>query len=210
MEYQIGPYQVWIDIIKKKNKNIYIRVKENQVITVTTPLFTTKKQILDLLKQNEKYLLNCLEKQSLKQERQDKFYLWGQAYEIVVIPTTKEVVVEDVIITPNMIDLDKWLKKEITDTFQKRLDFWYNCYKETIPYPKLRIRKMKTRWGVCNRKNNTVTLNSELVRYSKPCLDYVIVHELSHFVHFNHSKEFWNQVSKYCPNYPEIKKELKN
>ena len=40
-------------------------------------------------------------------------------------------------------------------------------------------------------------------------LDYVIVHELSHFIHFNHSKEFWNLVNKYCPRYKQIKKELK-
>ena len=68
---------------------------------------------------------------------------------------------------------------------------------------------MKTRWGVCNRKNITVTLNLELIKYDLNKVDYVIVHELSHFVHFNHSKNFWNTVSKYCPKYKQIKKELK-
>lgn len=68
---------------------------------------------------------------------------------------------------------------------------------------------MKTRWGVCNRKDNSVTLNSELIRYEADKLDYVIIHELSHFVHFNHSKNFWNLVSKYCPNYKQARKDLK-
>ena len=98
------------------------------------------------------------------------------------------------------------MKKE----FSMQLDNWYQKFEENIPYPKLRIRKMKTRWGVCNRKNNTVTLNSDLIRYPKSCLDYVIVHELSHFVHFDHSKQFWNQVSKYYPQYKETRKYLKN
>ena len=79
-----------------------------------------------------------------------------------------------------------------------------------FPYPILKIRTMKTRWGVCNRKIKSVTLNFNLIKYDYDCLDYVIVHELSHFVHFDHSKEFWNTVSKYYPNYKIIQKKLKN
>jgi len=63
---------------------------------------------------------------------------------------------------------------------------------------------------VCNKKNKTVTLNSELIKYSIDKLDYVIIHELSHFIHFNHSKDFWNLVSKYCPRHKEIRKELRD
>ena len=69
---------------------------------------------------------------------------------------------------------------------------------------------MTTRWGVCNKKTKTITLNSELIKYSIDKLDYVIIHELSHFIHFNHSKEFWLLVSKYCPRYKEIRKELRD
>ena len=94
--------------------------------------------------------------------------------------------------------------------FKERLDIWYNTFEENIPYPNLRIRKMTTRWGVCNKKTNTVTLNSELMKYSLDKLDYVIIHELAHFVHFNHSKNFWLLVSKYCKNYKEIRKELRD
>ena len=53
---------------------------------------------------------------------------------------------------------------------------------------------MKTRWGVCNRSNNTITLNSELLKKEITLLDYVIVHEMCHFKHPNHSKDFWNEV----------------
>ena len=72
----------------------------------------------------------------------------------------------------------------------------------------LKIRQMKTRWGVCNRKDNSVTLNLELIKKDKSCLNYVIVHELSHFVHFNHTKEFWCTVEKYCPDYKSVRQEL--
>ena len=68
---------------------------------------------------------------------------------------------------------------------------------------------MKTRWGVCNKKDDSITLNLDLVKEDKIYLDYVIVHELSHFIHFNHSKSFWLLVNKYVPNYKEIRKEMR-
>lgn len=85
----------------------------------------------------------------------------------------------------------------------------YSLFKEKIPYPKLKIRKMTSRWGVCNVKDKTVTLNFELIKRDIKYLDYVIVHELSHFIHPNHSKSFWFLVSKYIPNYKELRKEMR-
>ena len=69
---------------------------------------------------------------------------------------------------------------------------------------------MKTRWGVCNKRDNSVTLNTNLIKETIDKLDYVIIHELAHFVHFDHSKDFWNLVSKYCKEYKQIRKELKD
>ena len=69
---------------------------------------------------------------------------------------------------------------------------------------------MTSRWGVCNIKNKNITLNLELSKYKVECLEYVIIHELSHFIHPNHSPSFWSLVSKYCPKYKEIRKSLKN
>ena len=103
----------------------------------------------------------------------------------------------------------KWYKDEMTSVFTTRLDYCHKLFKENIPYPNLRIRSMKTRWGVCNRKSKTITLNYNLIYYDIKCLDYVITHELSHFIEFNHSKKFWDVVYKYYPNYKEARKELK-
>ena len=106
--------------------------------------------------------------------------------------------------------LDNWIKKETRKIFLKRLDYIYKLFEEKIPYPALRIRSMKTRWGVCNRRDNSVTLNLELIKKDPEYLNYVIVHELSHFVHFDHSKEFWTTVEKYYPEYKKYRDMLKN
>ena len=69
---------------------------------------------------------------------------------------------------------------------------------------------MTSRWGVCNRKNNSITLNLELIKKDIRYADYVIVHELCHFIEFNHSKRFWDIVNKYSPDYKDIRKEMRD
>ena len=69
---------------------------------------------------------------------------------------------------------------------------------------------MKGKWGVCNITNNIITLNLELIKYDVKYLEYVIYHELCHLKHANHSKDFWNLVEEYVPNYKSLKKEMKS
>ena len=150
-----------------------------------------------------------IERNNIKQEKNKSFYFLGKKYDIIIVPTFEIDITEDKIFVKSEDYLNKWLKKQIEKIYKERLDYIYNLYQEKIPYPKLRIRKMSTRWGVCNRSNNVVTLNSELIKYGIKQIDYVIVHELSHFIYFDHSKNFWLQVSKYCKDYKEIRKTLK-
>ena len=149
-----------------------------------------------------------IEKNEKKIENNKKFFLFGKEYEIIFDENKKIEIIDDKIYVSSEITLDKWLNKYIQNTFSNHLKYWYEKYEEKIPIPNLKIRKMKTRWGVCNTKNHNVTLNRELYRYNIECLDYVIVHELSHFIEPNHSSDFWKQVSKYCKDYKRIRKEL--
>ena len=206
MKYELDD-KIYNVIIKKKgNKNTYIRVDENNNIIVTTNYFITNNKIKKILDDNIKFLNKALNK-----EKKEGFYLMGKKYDIIIDENIKNIEINNNIIKVNSLKyLNNWYKKEIFKIFKERLDFYYNKFDENIPYPLLKIRTMKTRWGVCNRKVKSVTLNFNLVKYDYDCLDYVIVHELSHFVHFDHSKEFWNTVSKYYPNYKIVQKKLKN
>ena len=68
---------------------------------------------------------------------------------------------------------------------------------------------MKTRWGVCNVRTHVITLNLELIKRDPKYLNYVIMHELSHLIHGNHSARFWNLVEENCPGCKKIGKEMK-
>lgn len=208
MKYVIDEVEYDVNIIKKNNKNTYIRIRNNEIY-ITTNYFVSKNYIKQLLDKNYGTIKKMIEKEKNKIEKNNNFYFLGKKYDVIYVNYKDIEISDDKIFVKSEEYLNKWLKKHIEVIFKERLDYIYNSYIEKIPYPKLRIRKMKTRWGVCNRSNNTVTLNSELIKYGYEQIDYVIVHELSHFIHFDHSKNFWLQVSKYCKNYKEIRKSLK-
>lgn len=210
MKYQLDNNEYEVVITKKNNKNTYIRVKEDFKIYVTTSYFVSKNQIEKLLNDNQDYLRKMLIRQKKEKEKQELFFYLGNSYDIIILPTIKSVVIEDnKIYTKDNKMLDKWLKEEIIRIFDERYVYIFNHFNENIKSPILKIRNMKTRWGVYNRKSHTITLNSKLIEYDIEKIDYVIIHELCHIIHFNHSKNFWNLVSKYCKEYKRIRKELK-
>jgi hypothetical protein len=197
-----------IKIEKKKNKNAYIRIKDN-CIYVIVPIYYTSSMIEKLILENKSSIYHMLEKSQNRNCMNDGFWYLGVRYDIIVTPLYDLEFMGSKVYVSSKSVLDKFVLKEAKHLFLERLEYWYSIFDENIPHPTLKIRCMKTRWGVCNRRNNTVTLNLDLMKYSLDKLDYVIIHELSHFVHFDHSKEFWNVVFKYCPNYKKIRKELK-
>lgn len=202
-------YEVIIE--KKNNKNLYIRITDDLKIKVTCSFFYTKNAILNVLKQNERSIIRMIEKQKQRiniKKEEDHIYLGRKlnvSYENVRTPK----ITDDRIVVRDDTMLNNWYKKQAKEVFRKYLDEAYYVFDEDIPYPKIKVRSMKTRWGVCNKRDNSVTLNLDLIKKDHKYLNYVIVHELSHFVYFNHSKSFWNTVEKYCPEYKKVRKELK-
>ncbi len=209
MKYVLDDIEYNVIITKKNNKNLYIRVKEGN-ICVTCNYLTTKSKIKNILDLNQKSLRKMIDSVKNKEEKEKGFFYLGKCYDIIFKDDIKDVMVCDsVIYSKNLKALNKWYKDEVIRIFDERYVYIFNKFKENITSPILKIRNMKTRWGVYNRKNHTITLNSKLIEFDVSKIDYVIIHELCHIMHFNHSKEFWELVFKYCPNYKQIRKEMK-
>lgn len=210
MKYILEDIEYDVIIERKNNKNLYIRVKEDGKIYVTCNYLTTKTMILKVLNENTKSLQKMVKRMEKQSEKSDKFFYLGNSYDIIINESISGVkIIDDKIYSKSYKTLEKWYNDEIIRVFDDRYVHVFNRFKENIKSPILKIRTMKTRWGVYNRKNHTITLNSKLIEYDIEKIDYVIIHELSHIIHFNHSKAFWNLVSKYCPNYKKIRKEMK-
>lgn len=207
--YKLDGENYVVEVVKKNNKNTYIKVKEDLTIYVTTNYLTTKRYVKNVLDNNNDFLIKAVKKVKSRVQKDNEFYYLGKKYDIIYSDFNKVEVYQDKIFSKNEASLNKWLKDQMINIFSERLEYNYNLFSEKIPFPKLKIRSMKTRWGVCNKRDNSVTLNSKLIKYSLDEIDYVIIHELSHFVHFDHSRDFWNTVEKYMPNYKRSVKVLK-
>ena len=200
-DYKLDGYTYKVLIVKKNNKNTYIKIKDDLTIYVTTNYLTSKREIKIILDNEKDFLRKALSRTRKKLEKEELFYYLGEKYDIILVPFENTEVSDGKIFVKDMKTLEKWLKKQMKRIFTERLEYNYNLFDEDIPFPKLKIRSMKTRWGVCNKRDNSVTLNSKLIQYSIHEIDYVIIHELSHFVHFDHSREFWETVRLHMPDY---------
>ena len=106
---------------------------------------------------------------------------------------------------PILLSLDGINSKESKEYMTNRVDFFSK--KMNLKYSELKFRKMKSRWGSCNSKG-VITLNKKLINTPQECIDYVVVHELAHLVHMNHSKKFHKLVESYFPQANEAKSTL--
>ena len=194
---------------EKKNKNTYLRVKEDLNIYVTTSYLTPNFMIEKLIKDNIPFIKKQIDKMGKRIDKKEKNYILGEEINIEVNKDIKKTSFDGkTLYVKNKSDIEKWYKKATKKIFEKHLNDVYNRFTVSIPFPKLCIRKMTTRWGVNNRRLKKVTLNSELIYKDPKYLDYVIVHELAHFIHHNHGKGFWKLVEENEPNYKRLRKEL--
>ena len=211
MEIELFDKKYKVVVVKKNNKNTYLKVTPDLTILITTNKFVTKKEINNLLIKHKDFLIKNIKKAEKQLAKQQDFYYLGNKYDIILMPSLKQIELsDDKIYVPSVEKLDNWYKEQTLNIFSKQLLSNYNLFEEPIIIPKLRIRKMKTRWGVCNVEKQIITLNSELCKYDLDIISYVVIHELAHFIYPNHSKDFWALVSKYCPNYKKLRKELKD
>nr|WP_255537744.1 SprT family zinc-dependent metalloprotease [Motiliproteus sp. SC1-56] len=99
-----------------------------------------------------------------------------------------------------------WYQQEAQARWPARVDAW--AQHTGLRPSSLKIRPYKSRWGSCTRQGR-VSLNTLLLGAPEAVLDYVIVHELCHLVHLNHSPAFWELVSTYCPDWKRHRRWLR-
>lgn len=209
MQVEINDTIIDVVIEKKKNKNMYFRFSNPTTLNITCPNFTPKLYILNAIKKNYKALSKMQIKACENKESEEFFCFQGNRYITVFDESYKSVIFDgDFVYAKDEAFLDKYVKKYTKEYFLNEVNRIKYSF-ENIPEFSLRIRKMKTRWGVCNRKLKVITLNSELIKRTKEELDYVIVHELCHFYEGNHSKRFWAHVERHFPSYKQVRKQMK-
>lgn len=197
------------------------------------PLLFDVNEIEPFLIKHSRWLFNRLDNPEKKMTGPKKYtsgelhYFLGKQYPLEIIASNKNSVVFDNerIVIRQRVNKSTSQQVNLSKSVSDLLDRWYleqakRVYQE-IATPLIRqmekynvapksfsIRKMKTRWGSCSRKGN-ISLNLHLIKLSEQCIKEVILHELCHLVHFNHSKEFYALMTAEMPDWKKWKKELK-
>ena len=200
-------------IYNPRLKNSYIRINHDNSISVKTP-YRSKSFIQELLDEKslwiQKQLKKNLQREIVTVNIEDEVLLFGDIYSI---DSNEASLLREKLHRVKNTNRDNILK--IYDDFYKEIAQKYLTQEVqkyaaimNLEYSELKFRKMRRRWGSCSSKR-VITLNTHLMKLQKSMISYVVVHELAHLVHMNHSKKFHALVEYYLPNAKAIRKELK-
>ncbi|WP_281951862.1 M48 family metallopeptidase [Nitrosophilus kaiyonis] len=198
-------------IIKERRKSLKLFIKDGAVI-IKAPSFINRETIDNFVKKHLFWIkinLENYEKNRKIFKEGEKFLFFGKEYPLLIKKGVKKVVFDNAFYIDNE-NFDKenlidFYKKEAKEYIEKRVIYFAKNF--NLSFNNIKINSAQKRWGSCSSKNN-LNFSYRLIMCPKEVIDYVIIHELSHLTHFNHSKDFWTLVSKRCPNYKYCEKWL--
>lgn len=217
--------------LKRKNiKNINISVSPEGKVTVSAPLDASFEDIHDvvfnkaswILKQQQRFIKTqaepTIEKDYVSGE---SFKYLGKQYRLQVYETTIQ---ESIYLKDNYINmmvknkknrrhkeilLTNWFRSRAKEIFNQALDRVYPLVRNKIDgKPGIDFKVMRKRWGSALRMKNKILLNYDLIKAPKQCIEYVVLHELIHFKHKRHNKQFYDSLTVLMPDWKQRKKIL--
>ena len=105
--------------------------------------------------------------------------------------------------------LDAWYRQRAREVFADRLTAIAAPLRWVKQLPQTRLQFMTVQWGSCS-PSGRITLNPLLVKAPRECIDYVLLHELCHLLHHNHSPKFYRTLDRHMPNWRAVKEKLDN
>lgn len=211
----------------KKMKQVRLKVFPSGEIKLSAPVGTPEKWIVEYLNDKMSWIEEKMDLfvQTRAIEKEEHFVsgsstrVLGRQLTIQVHSACrKQIVREDGILhvyTPETdqptIDrqVNNWWQKASKEYFQDVLDRLYPIVeKHGVERPAICVKKMRTLWGSCSRNNQKINLNFYLYKASVPCVEYVILHELAHFLYPYHDKDFYDFITIYMPDWQYRKQQL--
>ena len=205
-------------IIRSKRKTLSLTINENAELIIRAPKRLSIEKIQDFINEKENWINR--KKRLIENQIKDvtsnhnKLLYLGNLFPINVEQNaSKELFFTGEEFIANSIDPDslslsikKWYKNKFKELALPRVAYFAN--KHNLMVNQVRIKNQKTMWGSCSSKNN-INLNYLLLMAPMGVIDYVIVHELVHTIHRNHSTDFWDSVESIMPEFQEHKRWLK-
>lgn len=215
-------------INKAKIKNIYITIENGEVV-IKAPWYTTRNQIQEVVESKRDWIMKKLEEYNVS-PRKAKEYEDGEKFQILGESYYLNIYYKDINNAILNVENEKieiilplsYAEDENTEQIKKMIDKMYYMIAEKevesamektrkmvgLAPEEYKIKKIKYAWGTCSSRK-VITINQNLMMYSRKAIEYVVLHEICHLKYMNHSKKFWEMVESYMPDYKEAEKELK-
>lgn len=177
-----GLGEIRISVIRSARKSLGLEVRDANTVLARIPTRVSDRELKAFVENHRSWIL---EKTEVMAEREEK-------RKSTPAPP------------PEL--LSKTDRMKIQLKIGKRVRHYCEAMGVTVGY--VTVKNQKTRWGSCSAKGN-VNFNYQLAFLPDELLDYVVIHELAHRSHMNHSRAFWAEVEKYCPDYLERREQLK-
>ena len=215
-------------INKAKIKNIYITIENGEVV-IKAPWYTTRNQIQEVVESKRDWIMKKLEEYNVS-PRKAKEYEDGEKFQILGESYYLNIYYKDINNAILNVENEKieiilplsYAEEDNTEQIKKMIDKMYYMIAEKevesamektrkmvgLAPEEYKIKKIKYAWGTCSSRK-VITINQNLMMYSRKAIEYVVLHEICHLKYMNHSKKFWEMVESYMPDYKEAEKELK-
>jgi len=219
------------ELIIKEVKNINLRIKPDCSVCVSANINVDKSVTDDFVLRKASYIKKTLDvfAEQIKYQPSPKEYISGESIAYlgknlrIKLKTGKQsdaftdgiylyLAVKD---TENFCMKEKcvnqWIDTQCNMIFGEVVEGIYKKFSRYISdKPNITLRNMTSRWGSCQVEKNTITLNKRLIEMPRNCIEYVVTHEFAHFIHPNHSKNFYSFLSTIMPDWKERKQQLEH
>lgn len=198
-------------IIYSRRKSVQIVIKSDNEIIVRCPKGTSKCYIEGFINSRQDWIKSVIAENNLKLSRVKYFYdykcvyLFGKKTDLFV-GASKNYIAADGVYVKSI--------KSLKNLFINKYILGFTARSEEIArrtglrYSNIGIKDYKSRWGCCTLKGE-IFFSYKIFMLPKRLIDYCIIHELCHTVYFDHSKNFWNLVENFMPDYKAARRELK-
>ncbi|MBR3228128.1 MAG: DUF45 domain-containing protein [Erysipelotrichaceae bacterium] len=220
---KIGNKYYDIKIIRKGNRNIYLRVK-GDVLEISAPRWVSRDQILSFIDSKQNWIEKTSDKMKDKALHSkltfgDTVWYLGKEYPLVILEGRVDIKIDKDRIVIHCKDGNieeatkvfyKYSKKKIPEIIEGMQEKYLSII-EDYGYdrmPEYKVRMLKSAWGINYTKKNLVVMNERLIHFDKRCIEAILWHELLHFVIPNHSKRFHEVLEYHMPDYKDLVKSI--
>ncbi len=208
-------------LIRQKRKTVGLFITSEGELVVKAPLRAPMREIKRIVEMNTQWIIdkqktaltNQSEKTSYEFKNGETFPFLGKVYTLSLVDRQVEPLVFNHGFSlvksaagDGRFHFENWYRHQAFGVIKPRVDYFSQKYGFT--YHQLRIKKLRSRWGSCSQKSN-LNFNLWLVLAPIEVVDYVVMHELCHILEQNHSKQYWQKVGSFMPDYAQHRGWLK-